>query len=87
MQKITLYRYTRDDGGVTVSTVKPETEYTEAFRLVADEGYLLTDGVSISPCVDTDNPSAWAEVEGTETDMTETEEKARAYDILMGVAE
>lgn len=29
MQTITLYRYTRPNGGVTVSTVKPSGEYTD----------------------------------------------------------
>lgn len=66
MQKIPLYRYTRPDGGVTVSTVKPDTEYTEMVRLVADEGNALTDGNTTTPCVDTDNPDVWAEVEDTE---------------------
>lgn len=89
MQKITLYRYTRNDGGVTVSTVKPETEYTELFRLVADDGYVLTDGVNTTACIDTDNPAAWSEIvdNGSVEDLSEVEEKAKAYDILMGVAE
>lgn len=66
MQKIPLYRYTRPDGGVTVSTVKPDSEYTEMVRLVADEGHTLTDGNTTTPCVDTDDPDVWAEVEDTE---------------------
>ena len=80
MQKITLYRFTRPDGGTTVSTVKPETEYTELTRLVADDGHALTDGVIVCECVDTDNPGAWSEV----AEMSELEEKATAYDILVG---
>lgn len=89
MQKITLYRYIRNDGGVTVSTVKPETEHTELFRLVADDGYALTDGKTVSHCVDTDTPNAWTEIvdNGSIEELSEVEEKARAYDILMGVAE
>lgn len=66
MQKISLYRYTRPDGGVTVSAVKPDTEYTEMTRLVADEGHTLTDGNTTTPCADTDNPDVWSEVEDTE---------------------
>ena len=62
MQKITLYRFIRPDGGVTVSPVKPNSEYTEMFCLVADEGYVLTNGVTTTPCCDTDNAEAWAEV-------------------------
>lgn len=62
MQTIPLYRYTRPDGGVTVSTVKPDTDYTGLSRLVADEGYALTDGVNFTSCIDTDNPAAWSEI-------------------------
>ena len=46
MQTIVLYRYTRVDGGTTVSTEKPDTEYTETSRLIANDGYILTDGVN-----------------------------------------
>ena len=83
MKTIPLYRYIRPDGGVTTSTVKPETEYTEAYRFVADDGCVLTDGTNSTYCVDTDNPDVWSEV----SELTETEEKAAAYDILMGVSE
>lgn len=85
MQTIPLYRYARADGGVTVSTVKPDTECTEMTRLVADDGYILTNGETFTACTDTDNPSAWTEAEDGE--YSETEQKAHAYDILMGVAE
>ena len=68
MQKITLYRYVRADGGVTVSPVKPDGEYTELFRLASDEGMVLTDGKQYVSCVDTDAPYAWTEVVDTETD-------------------
>lgn len=89
MQKITLYRYIRPNGGVTVSTVKPDSEYTELTRLFADEGYILTDGAIYTTCTDADNPSVWSEVEYTEgqDEPSETEQKAHAYDVLMGVAE
>lgn len=66
MQTIPLYRYIRPGGGVTVSTVKPDTEYTELSRLVADDGFILTDGETFTACTDTDNPSAWSEVVDTE---------------------
>lgn len=66
MQTIPLYRYTRPDGGVTVSTVKPSVDYTELFRLVADEGCTLTNGEATTACTDTDYPSAWSEIPDTE---------------------
>lgn len=63
MEKITLYRYNRSGGGVTVSTEKPETEYTELLRLVADEGMALTDGNTVTTCIDTEDVTVWEEVE------------------------
>ena len=38
MEIVNLYKYIRDDGGATVSPVKPNAEYVEMFRLIADEG-------------------------------------------------
>ena len=74
MQKITLYRFIRPDGGVTVSPVKPDGEYTELYRLVADEGMMLTDGENFTTCTDTENPGAWSEVPDTENPGEATEE-------------
>lgn len=62
MQKITVYRYIRPDGGVTVSTEKPGADYTELYRLVADEGFVLTDGSTTIYCTDTGNPDMWTEI-------------------------
>ena len=64
MQKINLYKYVREDGGTTVSPVKPDCEYTEMYRLVADEGMQLTkDRENFATCVDTDSAEGWYEVE------------------------
>lgn len=86
MQTITLYRYVRPDGGITTSPVKPNGEYTEMYRLIADEGKALTDGVTITACTDTSDPYIWMEIDDP-GEMTETEQKAAAYDILTGVSE
>lgn len=85
MEKITLYRFNRPDGGVSVSPVKPDGDYTELFRLVADEGMVLTDGETVTSCTDTENPGAWSDV--PDPDLSEAEEKAAAYDIITGVSE
>jgi hypothetical protein len=96
MLTINLYRYTRPDGGVTVSTVQPDVEYTALYRLVADEGMLLTDGTTTTSCVDTTDTSVWSEIVDTTNNniqpanpelSAEIIEKAKAYDILMGVSE
>lgn len=66
MQKIILYRFNRPDGGVSVSPVKPDGDYTELFRLVADEGMVLTNGETVTSCTDTENIGAWAEIPDTD---------------------
>lgn len=64
MLTINLYKYNREGGGVTVSPVKPNKEYFEMFRLVADEGKALTkDGVELYPCTDAESIEGWYEVD------------------------
>lgn len=66
METIKLYRFTRPDGAATISPVEPDGEYTELFRLVADDGMILTDGENVTSCTDTENPGAWSEIPDTE---------------------
>ena len=67
MQTITLYRYTRPDGGMSTSPVKPDAaDYTIKYRLIADEGMAMTDGDIITMCVDTDTVNEWTEIEYSE---------------------
>ena len=69
MQTIILYKYNREGGGVSVSPVKPDGEYTEMYRLVADEGKALTnDGVNFTSCIDVDSADGWDEVDDTDGD-------------------
>ena len=63
MQIINLYRYTRPDSGVSVSPAKPDGEYTEMYRLVADDGKLLTNGETETFCIDTADPTKWSEID------------------------
>lgn len=72
MQIINLYKYTRPDGGVTVSPVRPEGEYEPMYRLVAAEGMALTkDGENLTSCADVESVIGWYEVESTEGEATE----------------
>lgn len=90
MQTITLYRYARQDGGVTVSPTMPPdgTAYDTRYRLIADEGKALTDGVTTTTCTDADSADGWTEIPAPpEEDADETAEKAQAYDIITGVTE
>lgn len=61
MQIIALYRYTRPDGGISVSPIKPNVEYTEMVRLIADEGKTLTDGTNTTTCIDVSSTEGWTE--------------------------
>ena len=65
MQTIPLYRYERDSGKITDSTIKPAVEYTEHYRLIAKEGFILTGGGDPAFCIDTDEPEKWSELEFT----------------------
>lgn len=67
MQIITLYRYTRPDGGISVSPIKPNVEYTEMVRLVADEGKALTDGTNTTTCTDVSSAEGWTEIDIQQT--------------------
>jgi hypothetical protein len=84
VQKTKIYNY--NDGGTTVSTVKPDTEYTQLYRIVAEDGMVLTNGATTVTCVDTEDVSAWSEVVDVQAAAKFTDEileKARAYDALM----
>ena len=71
MQIITLYRYTRPDGGISVSPIKPNVEYTEMVRLIADEGKALTDGTNTTMCIDVSSAEGWTEID-TPKDIQQT---------------
>lgn len=57
-----LYRYQRPDGGITVSTEKPEVEYIERYRLIADDKKLVTNGKESYFVIDVENIDGWYEV-------------------------
>ena len=67
MRIITLYRFKRGDGGITVSPVKPDVEYTELMRLVADEGKSITeDEKKLYKVIDVESDCGWYEVDTPE---------------------
>lgn len=58
-----LYRYKRADGGITDTPNKPEGEYTERVRIIADEGKAVTkDGKHFFLVKDADSIEGWDEV-------------------------
>lgn len=68
MEIINLYKYTRADGGTTVSPVKPNIEYIEMFRLIADEGKELMNGDVRIPCIDVEHIEGWTEIDAESTE-------------------
>ena len=66
MQKINLYKYSRPDGGTTVSPIKPDCEYIEMIRLIADEGKALQNGDNTTSCVDAESVEGWIEIDAPE---------------------
>ena len=80
MQVVNLYKYIRDDGGVTVSPVKPNTEYTEMFRLIADEGKELMNEDVRTPCIDVESTEGWSEIDAP---ITDDEDDDKTYSGLL----
>lgn len=66
MQIINLYRYMREDGGITVSPIKPDCGYIAMFRLVADDGKVLVKDDICTSCVDVASTEGWEEIDAPE---------------------
>ena len=75
MQIKDLYKYTREDGGITISPNKPDCECTLLYRIIADEGKVLTkDGINHTICADVASTEGWYEI-----DMPEEGEISNEY--------
>ena len=74
MRKIPLYRVRRENGGIDITPVRPEVgEYDTLYRVIADDGKMLFNGVEKIACIDTDDLSKW-----TETFADEFQERLEA---------
>ena len=80
MEIITIYKIKRVSGGTTVTLNKPEGEYTEMYRLIADEGKILKKGEYETPCVDVASSDGWEEIDKPEEITAE-----EALAIIMGM--
>lgn len=59
-----LYKFKRADGGITVSPIKPDGEYTEMVRVIADEGKVVTkDGINFFSVIDDDSADNYYEID------------------------
>lgn len=71
MQIVNLYKYIREDGGTSISPNKPSGEYTEMFRLIADEGKAITNGDTVTSCIDVKSTDVWVEIDDGVNEATE----------------
>jgi hypothetical protein len=59
-----LYKFKRADGGTTVSPNKPDGEYTDMVRIIADEGKVVTkDGINFFSVIDDDSANNYYEID------------------------
>ena len=64
-----LYRYMREEGRIAESPIKPECEYRERVRIIADSGKLVTkDGEKFYLVIDADSAEGFYEVDKTEVE-------------------
>lgn len=66
MQVKNLYHYHRENGGLTVSPNIPDdvSDYEiGSYRLIADEGKILTNGETTAQCIDVTSTDGWTEID------------------------
>ena len=67
-----IYKYQHPNGILSIGPNKPETgEYQTYYRLVADEGKNITDGMLITKSVDTKDIDTWSEIDDVEAPKEE----------------
>ena len=78
-----LYRYVRPDGGITVSPIKPNCDYSEKYRIIAGKDKSVTlNGIDLYKSYEADFFEGWYEVDNPEIideDIQLLREKAKAY--------
>lgn len=79
MQKINLYRYVDGRSIIVTPAQRTSADVPYKYRLIADEGMVLTDGVNVTECIDVlcENAEKWSE---TEREIPAEE----ALDIIIG---
>ena len=63
MQTVNLYRHENEDGSISITPNKiSPLDPVYKYRLIADEGKVLTDGDNEYYCIDTDDVKKYSEV-------------------------
>ena len=86
---MTTYKYA-EKNGYAVSPHKPDCEYEEMVRLVAEEGHALTkDGINYFYCIDAETADGWLEIPGewNEDGVFVSADNATEQDYLAALAE
>lgn len=88
MNIVALYRYENESGSVSITPEKRNEEDIEyQYRLIADEGKLITDGENTFLCIDTNNVSQYFEIDKPVDESSidlGLSQKAAAFDIITG---
>lgn len=78
-----LYKYENSDGSISISPVqREETDTPYMFRVIADEGKVLTDGTNTTACIDTHTPEIYTEIDEPPEPESELEDAKEALNIL-----
>ena len=73
MKTVNLYRY-EDVDGITITPEKRNpTDPIYCYRLIADDGKILTDGEMETPCIDTHEPWKWSEIDDPNQELLQEE--------------
>ena len=75
MEKLTLYKYERAPGKVTITPRRQLGPHTLMVRLIAGEGKMLTNdnGQTLLSCVDVENIEGWVEIDLPQPEETNKE--------------
>lgn len=88
MQIVKLYKYENEDGSISISPeLKEGASLPYKYRLIADEGKVLTDGENTFYCIDTDNVSKYSEIDKSTDESSvniELNQKAEAFNYITG---
>jgi len=78
MRKITLYTDRK-----SLSPIATDGWHVADFvRLIAEEGRAITDGVTVTTCVDTNRPELWTDCDATSEEVPAEEALAELMEVL-----
>lgn len=73
MKTVTLYRIINTDGTTVITPIEADEYDSLSYRLIADEGMILSNGEILTMCIDTDHPEEWEEIVDENPEVLEPE--------------